>query len=288
MELGPSSGRPLSVAAFIPFCPPLVGQPSLPGYVARVDTFNLRPDFIKEVLPRGLAARYGGTSRDFKVANFLPNAMAIFFPNWVVREATIGRSPLRFEGAEFRISKWVEASEIERGHLQHKAWIRLHHWPILCWTEKDVTAAISGFGELWEVDPLSERGDDVSFLRARIRYQGVHHIPEWLNLMVDDRCFRIPIEVESWEEANPILLGEELDTHLGLLSAEDQETFLRQLGSTSVPALGNQGESRLPRSRGAFGVRRGDVEPGRMRYVWRPVTGGVSISNSNPTVHQPP
>nr|CAD1836440.1 unnamed protein product [Ananas comosus var. bracteatus] len=47
--------------------------------------------------------------------------------------------------------------ELERGHL-HKAWIRLHHWPILYWNEKDIKVAVSGFGELWDISPLATRG----------------------------------------------------------------------------------------------------------------------------------
>lgn len=97
--------------------------------------------------------------------------------------------------------------------------------------------------------------DDVPFLRARIRYQGVHHIPEYLNLTVDDTRFRIPIEIESWEEANSILIGKDLDRHLGLDTAADQETFLRRTGFTLVPAMANQGGTHLP-SRECGGERR--------------------------------
>nr|CAD1817158.1 unnamed protein product [Ananas comosus var. bracteatus] len=115
-----------------------------------------------------------------------------------------------------RFSNWIEAGELARGHLQHKAWIRLYHWPLLCWNEEDVKAVISGFGELWDIDPVSDRKVDVSFFRVFICCQHVRSIPEGLNLMVEDRRFLIPIEIESWEEANHILLGEDLDGRLGL------------------------------------------------------------------------
>nr|CAD1820598.1 unnamed protein product [Ananas comosus var. bracteatus] len=144
--------------------------------------------------------------------------------------------PLRFEGSLFHFSNWKEVGELERGHLHHKAWIRLLHWPILCWNEEDVKAAVSGFGELWEVDPLSERRDDVSFFRARIRCQSVHRIPEILTLMVEDKRFQIPVVIESWEDANPILLGEGLDEHLGIETMDAQEAFIRQTGFQSIPS----------------------------------------------------
>nr|CAD1842710.1 unnamed protein product [Ananas comosus var. bracteatus] len=51
-----------------------------------------------------------------------------------------------------------------------------------------------------------------------------------------------PIEIESFEEARPILLGEDLDHHLGLDSLEAQEGFIRQTGFRSVPAYRNQGQ----------------------------------------------
>lgn len=89
-------------------------------------------------------------------------------------------------------------------------------------------AAISDFGELSEVDAGSERRDDVSFFRVRVRCENVHCIPEFLNLMVVDRRFRIPIVVDSWEETNPIFLREDLDERLGLVMAEAQDNFIRQ------------------------------------------------------------
>lgn len=94
--------------------------------------------------------------------------------------------------------------EIQRGHLTHKEWICLLHWLPLCWNAEDVKAAISGFGELWDIDPLSDRRNDVFSFRVLIRWHSVLHIPEMLNLMVDERYFRIPIKAESWEEANLI------------------------------------------------------------------------------------
>nr|CAD1831509.1 unnamed protein product [Ananas comosus var. bracteatus] len=64
--------------------------------------------------------------------------------------------------------------------------------------------------------------------------------------MVEDRCFSVPIEIESVEEANPILLGENLDEHLDLVSVEAQERFIRQTGFTSVPAYRDYGSSTAP------------------------------------------
>nr|CAD1820604.1 unnamed protein product [Ananas comosus var. bracteatus] len=97
--------------------------------------------------------------------------------------------------------------------------------------EEDITAAISSFGELWDIDPLNERRDDVSFLRACIRCLNVHQIPELLNLMVDDRRFQIPIEIESWEEARPILLVEDLDSVLAWTQQRIRRTFSVKLAS---------------------------------------------------------
>nr|CAD1837588.1 unnamed protein product [Ananas comosus var. bracteatus] len=162
--------------------------------------------------------------------------MAIFFPNWVVRESAISRSPLRFENSIFRLCNWVE-------------------------NEEKVTAAISSFGELWDINPISDRRDDVSFHQARIRCPNVHQIPELLNLMVDDRRFRIPIEIESWEEARPILLDENIDRSLGLDTTEEQENFLRQIGFSSIPSF-------FPR--GAAGVQPREEETRRVRRKWRP------------------
>nr|CAD1829774.1 unnamed protein product [Ananas comosus var. bracteatus] len=77
-------------------------------------------------------------------------------------------------------------------------WIKLHGWPILCWNAEDVKATISGFGALWHVDRLSDKCLNVAFFRANICCQNVGLIPEVLNLMVDDRLFSIPVEIESW------------------------------------------------------------------------------------------
>lgn len=198
---------------------------------------------MKEILSRGLAARFGGFSSDYTVASFKPLSMAVFFPNWVARESAIGRSPLRFNGICFHFSNLVEVGEKDRGHLCHKAWIRLHHWPILCWNEEDVKAAVCNFGELWEIDAISERRLDVSFFRVRIRCPSVRNIPEAIHLMVEDRRFLVPIEIESSEVTNPILLDEDLDGRLGLDTTEAQERFIRQTGFSSIPAFGNRGFS---------------------------------------------
>lgn len=54
--------------------------------------------------------------------------------------------------------------------------------------------------------------------------------------MVEDRRFKVLVEVESWEEANPILFGEDLDRRLVLDIVEAQESFIRLTGFSSVPA----------------------------------------------------
>lgn len=244
---GPSSGRPSFARAFLPPSSPPPGQPSPSGCVALVDIISHRGSGNpKDVLSRGLAARFGGSNRDYLVADFIPPSLAIFFPSWAVRESAIHRSPFLFEDIEFKISNWTEVGELGRGHLLHKASVKLHRWPILCWNADDVRSAVSCFGELWEIDPLSERRMDVSFFRVKIRCQDVHAIPESLHLMVADRRFIIPIEVESWEDADPILMSEEMDHRLGLVTAEAQERFINRTGFSSIPARGEQGWSRAP------------------------------------------
>ncbi len=144
--------RPRGVDAFLPYSHPPAGLPSWPSRVARVQVEHSHPCSTSEVLPRGLAGLFGGSAADYKVASFHSSSSAIFFPSWAIRESAIGRSPLGFEGIAFSFSDWVEAREEARGRLLHKAWIRLVNWPILCWNEGDVKAAVSSFGELWECD----------------------------------------------------------------------------------------------------------------------------------------
>ncbi len=175
------------------------------------------------------------------MAAFQSSVQAVFFPSWASRESAIGRSPLRFDGCSFSFSNWVEVGEEARGRLCHKAWIRLHNWPILCWSAEEVKAAISCFGELWEVDSCSTDRTDVSSFRVNIRCQNVGFIPEVLYLMVDDRRFCIPVEIDSWEEAAPILLSEDLDLRLFLDSSEPQERFITSSGFCSVLAAGSPG-----------------------------------------------
>ncbi len=140
----------------------------------------------------------------------------------------------------------------------HKAWIKLVNWPILCWAEADVRAAISPFGEFWEADDRSLELRDVSHYRVQIRCQNVHLIPEELLLTVDDRRFRIPIVIESWEDAAPIFLGENLDRHLGIDTLETQEEFIRQTNFSSVPTVDRQ---LLPRG------TRGSAQGGHLREI---------------------
>nr|CAD1816993.1 unnamed protein product [Ananas comosus var. bracteatus] len=172
LQTGPSSNRASAAPAFLPPRPPPAGQPHLLGCVARVDLPARFPVNVNdnETLARGLAARFGGSCFDYTIASFLPTARAVFFPNWVARESAISRSPIRIDEFYFCFSSWVEIEEKERGFLHHKAWICLLNWPILCWNEEDVK----------EADVLL--------------------IPEAIDLMVEDRQFYVPIEIESFEE----------------------------------------------------------------------------------------
>lgn len=188
--------------SFLPSRPPPTTLPSLAGCVALAETRGQLKGTAKEILSRGPAAWFGGSSREYLVANFNTSSMAVFFPNWVVRESAIGRSPLRFEGTNFFLSNWVKIGEMEKGHITHKAWIWLHKWSILRWNVEDIKAAVSGFGELWNTDLFSDRKTVVSFFRVLIYCRDVLTIPEAIVLTVDDRRFRIPIEIESWGQAN--------------------------------------------------------------------------------------
>uniref|UniRef100_A0A6V7QQM9 DUF4283 domain-containing protein n=1 Tax=Ananas comosus var. bracteatus TaxID=296719 RepID=A0A6V7QQM9_ANACO len=204
LEPGPSSSRPSAATVFL-LCP-------------------------------SLAAGFGGPSSAFKVASFLPATRAIFFPSWHVRESAIGRSPLRFDDFTFHFSNWVEVGERDRGFLRHKVWIKLLNWPILSWNKEDVKAAVSSFGELWDVDLHSEQLSNVSFFCILVRCPYVSSIPKSLELMVEDRCFFVPIEIESCDEACPILLREDVDDHQGLDSLDAQEEFIRRTGFRSISA----------------------------------------------------
>ncbi len=95
---------------------------------------------------------FGGLASDYKVAAAGSSPAAIFFPSWVARGSAIGRSPLRFEDLTFALSDWSKFGEGLRGRLGHKVWIHLINWPLLCWHEDDVKAAVASFGELWEID----------------------------------------------------------------------------------------------------------------------------------------
>nr|CAD1824961.1 unnamed protein product [Ananas comosus var. bracteatus] len=282
MEQGPSSGRPCSSPVFLPSRPSPSGLPSFSGCVALAEVLGPIGGIVQDVkvvLSNGLAARFGGSSREFLVADFDAPLLAVFFPNWVTREGVISRSPFRFEGVDFKLSNWSEVAELDRGHLRHMAWVRLHHWPILCWNEEDVKAAVSGFGELWEIDPLSERRLDVSFFRAKIRCQDIHSIPETLRLMVDDRRFQISVEIESWEDANPILLGDDLDDRLGLETSDAQDRFIRHTHFSSAPAQGSQVWPRNSRGGAHLVQHRSSSEFPSSGGVVRqtvPVSGGLS------------
>ncbi len=130
-----------------------------------------------------------------------------------------------------------------RGHLRHKVWIRLHHWPLDCWNRDDVLAAVSSFGALWETDDACNMLREVSFYRANIRCNNFRDIPTSLLLRIDDRRFTILIEIESWEKANPILLDEVMDRRLGLDTVEDQNAFIRSTGFRAFPVTPDTGGS---------------------------------------------
>ncbi len=221
--------------AYLPSSSPPPGSTPLLGRVAKVEALSPHFEVIPEVLPRCLVGLFGGAVEDYRVARRDSSSFAVFFPSWVTRGSAVGRSPLRFDDMVFSFSDWVESGEVARGRLAHKAWIRLFDWPLLCWSEAEVKAAVSGFGQLWEIDDRSLELEDVSNFRICLRCQDVSLIPDSLNLTVDDRRFRIHIEVESFEEAAPILLGEDLDSHLGLDNAKAQEDFIRCTGFSDIP-----------------------------------------------------
>ncbi len=145
--------------------------------MTRLDTAGHGLGVISEVLPAKLVGFFGGSARDYKVASFLANPLAVIFLSWVARESAIGRSPLCLDGTTYSFSNWMVAGEEKCGHLRHKAWIRLRNWPLLCWSELEVKAAVSGFGELWEVDEHSSGADNVAYYRARVRCQDARLIP---------------------------------------------------------------------------------------------------------------
>ncbi len=97
-------------------------------------------------------------------------------------------------------------------------------------------AAVAGFGELWEVDSASSGLQVVSFYRVQVRYQHFRVIPRSLSLMVEDRRFTVPIAIDSWEEACPILLREVTDRRLGLETEEEKDRFIRHSGFSCIPA----------------------------------------------------
>ncbi len=179
----------------------------------------------------------------------------------------------------------MERGEEKRSPLGQKAWIRLINWTIHCWSEAEVTTVVSGFGELWEVDEHSLGMEDVSASRVLIRCRDVNCIPEVLNLTVVDRRFRIPIVIESWEAAEPILLGEELDQRLGLTTAEAQNAFINLTGFSSVPTATTEIAAQVQLARrggsGSQGAQeRGREQPDQVRHRQRH-RRSVSRSNSN-------
>ncbi len=278
--------RPASCSAFLPPSPPLpAGPPALVGRVAGLLTAGLDVAATRELLPGKLAVRFGGAPTDYKVASYHNDLLAITFPSWLSRESAISRSPLWLNGTAYSFTDWVERGEVKRGHLIHKAWLRMHNWPLLCWNEADVKAAVSGIGELWEVDDSSRDAANVAYFRLRLRCQDARLIPERMVLMVEDRRFLIQIEIESWEEAAPILFGESLDARLELTNQEDQDRFISTAGLTfgpaaqalgSGPAAQHIGPPSSPR-RGAVSSGDGRRQAGCDTPVARPLTGVLAL-----------
>ncbi len=210
-------------------------------------------DVLKDSLPSKLAAHFRGKEVDYKVALLSDSHLAVIFPNWVERGSAIGHSPLWLDGVPFTFSDWQEVGERDRGHLRHKVWLRLRNWPLACWTLSEVTAAVAGFGEVWDADERSTGLLDVSHFRVQVRCGHVEQVPESLLLMVADRRFHVPIEVDSWEETKPILLDEETDRGLGLDSWEDQEQFRRRARCPPPLPAAPDGVPDLPPARPASG-----------------------------------
>ncbi len=249
-----------------------------------------RQEFKVLFLAIGRGARAHGPVEK-SLYNLPPSSLAIFFPSWLSRESAIGRSPLRLGEVSYSFSIWAEEGEEERGHLRHMAWIRLINWPILCWSEEEVKAAVSGFGELWEVDDRSSGLLDVSCFRVRVRCRDVMCIPEVLSLTVEDRRFCISIAVDSWEETVPILLGEAANLRLGLTSPEAQEGFINSTGFPPLPGAGLRGPNPTfahPGRGSSGGNQRAPASGGRGPDRQPPRALSCSNSNSPPTRHPPP
>ncbi len=213
--------------------PPPRGQLPPSSCVARVEVGGHDPGALMASLPSKLAIHFGGLASAYKVSSYPDTALAVFFPSWVVRETAVGHSPLWLDGISLRFSNWVEPAECARGHLHHKAWLRLVGWPLLCWSEGDVQAAVSCFGELCDVDEESTAMSGISSFRVQVRCSDVSAIPSALALWVEDRKFLIQVVVDSWEAAEPILLGEVTDRRLGPETLADQDKFLASLGPSA-------------------------------------------------------
>ncbi len=237
-----ASGRPISASALLDCSQSPSGVLALAGRVALVEALSQHPERSLAFLPQGLAARFGGSCADYKVAPLKLGRAAVFFPNWVARESAISRSPIQLEEQHFRFTSWVEPGEGDRDLLIHKVWIKLHNWPIIYWNTEDVRAAVSSFGALWEVDENSKSLREVSFFRVLIRCRHYRSIPKTLLLSVEDRRFSVRVEIDSWVDAEPILLSEAIDRRLGLDSVEAQANFIRCSGfGSSAPYGGAQG-----------------------------------------------
>ncbi len=211
------------------------GQSSSAACAARIDRGGNDLGSLASSLPSNLADLFGGSPSDYKVASFTPTSSCVFFTSWAARESAIGRSPLSLGGELVHFTDWVEPGEIGRGQLRHKVWLRLVGWPIYCWTAAEVRAAVNSFGELWEIDDSTLNAADVSSFRALVRCSDVHRVPGSLDLWVEDRRFRVGVVVESWDDAVSILLGEDEDQRLGLLSRVDQDLFQERLSGPRRP-----------------------------------------------------
>nr|CAD1839537.1 unnamed protein product [Ananas comosus var. bracteatus] len=240
--------------------PPSAGQPSLSGCVTRVEVIGNYGGNAWDALSRRLAARFWGSSRDYLVANFAAPYKAVFFPNWVARESAISRSPLSFENFQFKLANWTEAGELERGTLPKRpgsgytiglssAGTRRMSKPQLVTLGLDDGLARRVSHRLVLVSLSLTRtsglkGGKITQEVKRVKRARTGVVLGWVTPWEVGASHRIPIEIESWEETNPIFLGEDLDERLGLVSTEAQERFIRLTGFASIPPRGSHEQFR--------------------------------------------
>nr|CAD1834468.1 unnamed protein product [Ananas comosus var. bracteatus] len=253
MEPGPSADRPRTADAFLSCPPPPARQPSLSGTVAKVDIASLRPDFVREVLPGGLVARFEGSSRDYKVASFRASAMAVFFPSWVSRESAIGHSP-----SGLRVLFSIFPTRRKWGNLRG-----------------DIFTTKRGS------DSYTGRSCAGTRKTSKLQSLGSASSGRWiLSAKGGMTSPSSELGFGAKEDANPILLGEGLDEHLGIETMDTQEAFIRQTGFQSIPSSRPRERPREsfrnPLPRDYSGVRRRPMMPGPIRWERRPDSGTIS------------